>query len=747
MNNNNQTSNNDLLSYSIDQTLDHLANNANRIPFGISQVEQSLLNNAPTPPSVKHETRSTLNKDTTPNNNNEIPVTTKSYNDNEAPASSLTPSEKLLKLNNSMERNQSIGTLWNQLFNIPISLDKEKKIQQALDFMDAENKAYQTNKNVTKHSFRQIAQFFSVPKSTLYDRTKLKQNGKSITTPVVKENKCFKTDDDVESSSSSCNEVHRNSTIPPVLAKTDSNNKDNTTESESLTSISLTPIDNVNSSTFRSSSIVSDQSSINGKADIITDKKTKKRVGKPSDSRYKRYEVQMKLSVSKEFEILNELRLISHAYGDIISKNQMDEYIKGHVDSKIQLGKTWLRGFLKRHKDHIIYGNDNCYNTIPIELMKEVTGSPQCLINCIVDEIHYRLTHNKKESQHVYIICLLPLSEFGVNKNSITICLDVSVDEGTVKFVVPPRLLMYSSQTTTSNKSDEYEDHWSIKEDYNHSKVTCLNNGINRMVNACVKRHQNQNPESNTYNSKPLIILEGFTQAFHWDINLCENILSVCDFITIPWHAHIFRDILFHHFQHKLFQTMKDLCSTLNDDKSCHEYNIGIDEYIPSFSQNVFAIFSNEFLEEKQNDDEHSNDICLTGRKAKINEPLNLSNLAVGEWNILSVTEVHRHDSSVDGNDHNSVVTANDNGNGNGSIVDKNIAPALGSPMDLAQLSDINFNGFTQYDQSHNTNASWEELMALISNNEQHLYGQLNHSKDKELLKAIFERVKRSPPN
>lgn len=744
--NSNSNSNNELLSYSLDQSLHNLANDANRVSFGIPQVEHSLVNNNEhTPLSDSNESRSTFNNDTTPSNNDKSHSTIQNYNDDKVSTSSLTPSEKLLKLTSTIKRNESIGTLWNQIFNDPISSEREKRIQQALDFMDTENKAYQTNKKLTKHSFRQIAQFFSVPKSTLYDRTKSKQPGKNTTSPLAKGDVSSKIDDEVQSSSSHSNATPINSTNSPILLKNNRLDIGSTTESDSLAPISSTPIDNTNSSTFSPSSIVSDHSPINGKPTFMMDKKVNKKVDKPSDSRYKRYEVQMKLSVSKEFELLNEMRLISHAYGDIISKNQMDEYIKSHVDGRIQLGKTWLRGFLNRHKDHIIYGNDNCYNTIPIELMKEVTGSPQCLINCIVDDIHYRLTQSKEEIQHVYVICLLPLSRFGVNKNSITVCLDVSVREGTVKFVIPPRLLMYTTQTTTNKNFDKYEDHWSIKEKYNQDKVVCLTNGIKRMVNACVERHQSQKTQSSTYNSKPLIIFEGFSPAFHWDIKLCENILSVCDFLTIPWNEYIFRDILFHHFQLKLFQTMKELSATVGDDKSCHEYNIGIDDFIPSFSQDFFSIFSEEFLEEKNNDDENSIDICANRRKAKIYEPLDLSNLAVGEWNILSVSEVHRPDSSNKDIAHSNIVISNSNGNN--TKVHDNSAPVLGNQMDLGQLSDINFSNFTEYNQNHSTSASWEQLMALINNNEQRLYSQLDQSGDKELLKTIFERVKRLAPN
>ena len=74
--------------------------------------------------------------------------------------------------------NNSIDSLWKKLFNVPISLDKKERVQQAIDFMEEENRAFLRDPFVTKHSLRQIAQYFNVPKSTLYDRSKAKSSKK-----------------------------------------------------------------------------------------------------------------------------------------------------------------------------------------------------------------------------------------------------------------------------------------------------------------------------------------------------------------------------------------------------------------------------------------------------------------------------------------------------------------------------------------------------------------------------------------
>lgn len=66
----------------------------------------------------------------------------------------------------------SIQDVWAENFNEPLPTNKEERIQQALEFMRNEKHAHDVDKNIKKHSIRQIALFFQVPKSTLYDRLK-----------------------------------------------------------------------------------------------------------------------------------------------------------------------------------------------------------------------------------------------------------------------------------------------------------------------------------------------------------------------------------------------------------------------------------------------------------------------------------------------------------------------------------------------------------------------------------------------
>lgn len=68
----------------------------------------------------------------------------------------------------------SIQDVWSENFNEPLPTNKEERIQQALEFMRSEKQAHAADKNIKKHSIRQIALFFQVPKSTLYDRLKNK---------------------------------------------------------------------------------------------------------------------------------------------------------------------------------------------------------------------------------------------------------------------------------------------------------------------------------------------------------------------------------------------------------------------------------------------------------------------------------------------------------------------------------------------------------------------------------------------
>lgn len=74
----------------------------------------------------------------------------------------------------------SVQDTWGENFHEPLPTNKEDRIKQALEFMRGERQAFATDKNIKKHSIRQIAMFFQVPKSTLYDRLK----NKSIDTSV-----------------------------------------------------------------------------------------------------------------------------------------------------------------------------------------------------------------------------------------------------------------------------------------------------------------------------------------------------------------------------------------------------------------------------------------------------------------------------------------------------------------------------------------------------------------------------------
>lgn len=66
----------------------------------------------------------------------------------------------------------SVQDAWAENFHEPLPTNKEDRIKQALEFMRSEGQAHAADKNMKKHSIRQIAMFFQVPKSTLYDRLK-----------------------------------------------------------------------------------------------------------------------------------------------------------------------------------------------------------------------------------------------------------------------------------------------------------------------------------------------------------------------------------------------------------------------------------------------------------------------------------------------------------------------------------------------------------------------------------------------
>lgn len=696
----------DILSYN---GLSNLSQESHNLPF---EIDSSILN------AMRPSSDPKLITNTNPTTTADIDIAPSHDPTSVSNVHTGTPSNF-----NTTSNPQSIDTLWKQYFNAPMAMDKEKRIQQAVDFMEKENQLHLMDKEIVKHSFRQIAQFFKVPKSTLYDRARSnKQNGKNqdLSTTVSHETSSLMADmnHDIDVGLDTP-ETHSFVTIEPEsLRSASSQNRVTPRRKSILPTVSMSATDRT--------------------ADLPMNR-AKRKLDTPSESRYKRYEVQMKLSVNKEFQLLDEIRDISHAYGCVISKNQMEDYIKSHIDNKVELGKTWLRSFLNRHKDHIIYGNETCFNTIPIELIKEVKGNYECLTKCIVDDVHMKLHNPKYEVQHVFIISYLKLNNFGVNKNSITICLDVSLQDGSVKFVMPSRLLLYTNQNKSFENDDAYEDQWSINENYNGQKYRIINKGIREMINECVRRQELEDSRV----KKPLILFEGFTEAFHWDVPLCEEVLKISNFISLPWNEHLFRDTLFQHLHQKLFQAMENI--TVVSDSKGHEFNIALEDD-QELSHDLFKIFDDTFLKDQENEPENES----LGSESSNREKNNGATVDTKQGEEYNNTMPKELDNSPDV----SVSQGTNEAIEGGSIPEHNhltneLGYSLGNTSPIPGSATLNFHGRSNSHHSTSdslTTESWNDVMALINDNELHLYNCLTYPGDKELLKKIFDKIRKFPP-
>lgn len=154
------------------------------------------------------------------------------------------------------------------MFRVLISLDKKERIQQAINIIDEENRTSLKDLFVTKHSFKQIAQCFNVPKSTLYDRSKAKASKKKF--------------------------MH-NQNIMTAVVKIPHNNR-----TSGITETNKTP-------DFNEFILLTDQANI--RRDI-----------RSVDSTHKKYEQQMRLTIKEELEPLNRIKVISYVYGILLSK-------------------------------------------------------------------------------------------------------------------------------------------------------------------------------------------------------------------------------------------------------------------------------------------------------------------------------------------------------------------------------------------------------------------------------------------
>ncbi|CCF58889.1 hypothetical protein KAFR_0F02930 [Kazachstania africana CBS 2517] len=76
----------------------------------------------------------------------------------------------------------SIHRAWTEAYHAPLAVDKEERIRQAVDFMKTEEDAHTSDRTIKKHSYRQVALYFKIPKSTLYDRLKQRNNNNTNVT-------------------------------------------------------------------------------------------------------------------------------------------------------------------------------------------------------------------------------------------------------------------------------------------------------------------------------------------------------------------------------------------------------------------------------------------------------------------------------------------------------------------------------------------------------------------------------------
>lgn len=409
----------------------------------------------------------------------------------------------------------AIHQTWIQTFNMPLSSSKEDRIKQAVNFMNAEENDSLQNRKVKKHSYRQIALYFKIPKSTLYDRLKHKSN---------------------------------NGQIHSINKVSTSHGKNNS---------SLNKIDKPNKS-----------NSNNGLNLVVFNNASH---GEMIDFHYKSYEKQMKLTFEKEEDLLSEIKSLCLGIGNIMNRSQINSFVKSKV-SNVRLGKTWFQNFLNRHKDKVLYGFESSYYNVTVAELKNGRNNSAFLWKCYINEVKSILSA-RESNKPIYFIIRTNLHK--QSRSSIFTVLKITNDNYSIKLLTSPKVIVfqeffnckgYFNFSMNSNENSPVAS--TVQSPIEYEKIMKLKNKkltkiISDSVLECVAHYLSL--DSTTPDEKPLILFEGFDEQFNWDIPTCKKIVDLCKFMAVPWKEQLFQEELFAELNERIFALIQGLTLTGSD--------------------------------------------------------------------------------------------------------------------------------------------------------------------------------------
>lgn len=538
----------------------------------------------------------------------------------------------------------SIQNSWIKQFNEPLPTNKEERIQQALNFMKTDsidtstnNDNSTTNKN-KKHSIRQIALFFQVPKSTLYDRLRNK-----------------------------------------VMPTADNN----------------TPASN-----------------------IINSTKTIHRIEKPAHLRItntnRSHIQQMKLSPEREENLLYEIRNLSHSLGNTMNTTQMRSVILSSIHG-VPLGKKWVHNFIKRNINSIIYGSlitNNSNLAITVANSKNSKNNFEFLWNCFLPLIHDIFSESFDNRPIIYITrtCFHEPS-----MSSLFTCFEIYPETRTIKLISTPKAIIFPDYygksysrligTNDIESDNEVDIRNSIKPQRTF-KITKLNELFSQIYTDCCSKFKSDNNEND-----PLVLFEGFQDNYNWDPLICEKMVNVNKFLSVPWNKIIFQDLILSQLQNILNNVAQKVSTTATQLSSMQ---LDLDQIKLKF----------EPLQEKLSSIINNNQHITQDTNIELNIP----------------------------NDDNTTVDIVENNDTLNEFVNENPQQShhddIHNDLTTTKLTEDQFISTTTSANIFEdaTLSQLQDVITVIDRNESMIYRQLHDEHSKETLKDIFNRIKNIIP-
>lgn len=641
----------------------------------------------------------------------------------------------------SLDSASAIRNSWIENWSEPLPTNKEDRIQQALKLMKTEEDAFNMGKNVKKHSIRQIALFFKIPKSTLYDRLKNR-------TPTTINNSL---------------NMHSN---------TNTNKSKSIEKKNELKNINKNPLSShrlqMKLSPEKEQELLTKLKTLcHLTGNILTPGQIKKFITTCLDD---------DTTLGKKW-VHNFLRRhdndIIYGSSQILPNVQISN-ARNSRNHFSYLRKCFIQLFEEKLK---ILPNDTTFYYIVRSCLDQKNMSS--IFTCF----EISITEMKITTKFKPIIVLFPrFIEKTKNKSSTT---TTTNNNQNLSFIFP------NSNSSTGkmsdiNPSNSIEDNLSfanvnqqdsnfntiskpsidniseknkqpnynkstVKDDKIHkqAKIEKLNSIFIRFYSECLSLNKSEKKSKN-----PFIIFEGLTDRYNWDFEfLSQRISDKDNFLTVPWNESIIQNNILHQLRTIVSDITTDLISMKTNQLSSLELdidpsNLNTDIIRSSFFE-IFHTASNQSLKQKNLNNIQDQEILSRQKQKNVSTIQNTKNNSYNDdksppssnKSLLSTIpsdvnlNFYGNFNSLPPTGSNSPKQSLNNENSN---ISKS-TPDFISPNNILQNENADkYNGSTM--------TQLQSVIKMVEENEKHIYDGMS-TDSKTCLKEIFKQIKDIAPH